>query len=158
MPSWNPTPLCQCMDTQRATVLCLESVGETVEHLPDMWMIGCLYNIGCQIDQALCKWDFFPLEWNSCLVWGVSIFHAYGHQWACQLWYHPWKDECWGLSDGEVCEQFWSGLCHLVPGLHIVGKIIICHMIHLWSPVPGPECILITILNLAFISLCKTQK
>src|SRR5260221_1201371 len=20
------------------------------EHLPDMWMIGCLYNIGCQID------------------------------------------------------------------------------------------------------------
>src|SRR5258705_13903923 len=27
---WNPTPLCQCMDTWRATVLHLESVGETV--------------------------------------------------------------------------------------------------------------------------------
>src|SRR5258708_310014 len=33
----------------------------------------------------------------------------------------PWKDECWGLSDGEVCEQFWSGLCHLVAGLCITG-------------------------------------
>src|SRR5258705_8477068 len=55
------------------------------------------------------------------VVWGVSIFHVYGHQWACQLWYHPRKDECWGLSDGEVCEQFWSGLCHLVPGLCIAG-------------------------------------
>src|SRR5258707_6072723 len=99
----------------------LSLLAKLFEHLPDMWMIGCLYDIGCQIDQALHKWDFFPLEWNSCLVWGVSIFHAYGHQWACQLWYHPWKDECWGLSDGEVCEQFWSGLCHLVPGLHVAG-------------------------------------
>ena len=25
------------------------------------------------------------------------------------------------LSDGEVCKQFWSGLCHLVPGLHVAG-------------------------------------
>src|SRR5260221_2309519 len=99
----------------------LSLLAKLFEHLPDMWMIGCLYDIGCQIDQALHKWDFFPLEWNSCLVWGVSIFHVYGHQWACQLWYHPWKDECWGLADGEVCEQFWSGLCHLVPGLCIAG-------------------------------------
>src|SRR5260370_11653090 len=44
------------------------------------------------------------------------------------------------------------------PCMHAVGGIIIHHMIHLWSPVPGPECILITILNLAFISLCKTWK
>src|SRR5260370_17035753 len=51
----------------------------------------------------------------------MSIFHAYGHQWVCQLWYHPQKDECWGLSDGEVCKCFWSGLCHLVPGLWVAG-------------------------------------
>ncbi len=102
----------------------LSLLAKLFEHLPEMWTIGCLYDIGCQgcqIDQALCKWDFFPSEWNSCLTWGVSIFHAYGHQWACQLWYHPQKDECWGLSDGEVCEHFWSGLCHLVPGLQVTG-------------------------------------
>src|SRR5260370_20767464 len=51
----------------------------------------------------------------------MSIFHAYGHQWVCQLWYHPQKDECWGLSDGKVCKCFWSGLCHLVPGLWVTG-------------------------------------
>src|SRR5258708_2071135 len=41
----------------------------------------------------------------------------------------------------------------------IVGRIIIiCHMNHLWSPVPGPGGAIITILNLVFIPLCKTWK
>src|SRR5260370_17223994 len=93
----------------------LSLLAKLFEHLPEMWTIGCLYDIGCQIDQALHKWDFFPSEWNSRLVWGVSIFHAYRHQWACQLWYHQWKNECWGLSDGEVCRQFWRGPFTLVP-------------------------------------------
>ncbi len=39
-----------------------------------------------------------------------------------------------------------------------VGRIIICHMNHLWNPVPGPGWAIITILNLVFIPLCKTQK
>src|SRR5258708_28714697 len=56
----------------------LSLLAKLFEHLPDTWTIGCLYDIGCQIDQALRKWDFFPSEWNSRLVWGVSIFHAYG--------------------------------------------------------------------------------
>ncbi|KAF9517743.1 hypothetical protein BS47DRAFT_1359507 [Hydnum rufescens UP504] len=42
-------------------------------------------------------------EWHSRIVFGVSVFHAYGHQWMCQLWYHPRKLEIWGLSDGEGC-------------------------------------------------------
>ena len=59
-----------------------------IRHLPHHWRIGALYDIGCQIDQSLKKWDFLP-DWSGCLEWGVSIFHAYGHQWTCQLWYHP---------------------------------------------------------------------
>ncbi|KAF9504419.1 hypothetical protein BS47DRAFT_1368811 [Hydnum rufescens UP504] len=78
-----------------------------IKHLPHHWRIGALYDIGCQIDQLLKKWDFLP-EWLGCLEWGVLIFHAYGHQWTCQLWYHPQKNEIWGLSDGEGCEQFWT--------------------------------------------------
>src|SRR5258708_10942784 len=39
-----------------------------------------------------------------------------------------------------------------------VGGIIIHHMNHLWSPVPGPGGAIITVLNLIFIPLCKTRK
>src|SRR5260370_20892043 len=85
-----------------------------LEHLPSSWKVGC------QIHCAIHKWDF-PSEWRECLKWDVSIFHAYRHQWACQLWYHLHKDKSWGLSDGEGCERFWSELCHLVTGLHVTG-------------------------------------
>jgi Kyakuja-Dileera-Zisupton transposase len=79
------------------------------KHLPRCWRIGVLYDIGCQMDQSLKKWNFMP-DWSPHLEWGISIFHAYGHQWTCQLWYHPRKSAIWGLSDGEGCEHFWSEL------------------------------------------------
>src|ERR1700676_5709683 len=82
-------------------------------------------NIGCQMDQSLKKWDFMP-DWSPHLEWGVSIFHAYGHQWTCQLWYHPRKAAIWGLSDGEGCEHFWSELRKLIPGLHVTSHH--CHL------------------------------
>src|SRR5258708_8510566 len=91
-----------------------------LEHLPNSWKVGCLYVIGCQIHHAVHKWDF-ALEWREHLSWGVSIFHAYRHQWACQLWYHPHKDALWGLLGGEGCERFWSKLHHLISGLHVMG-------------------------------------
>ncbi|KAF9502834.1 hypothetical protein BS47DRAFT_1403052 [Hydnum rufescens UP504] len=92
----------------------------SLKHVPSHWRIGALYDIGHQMDQTLKKWRFMP-EWLPCLEWGVSIFHAYGHQWACQLWYHPRKSELWGLSDGEGCERFWSELRRLIPGLRVTG-------------------------------------
>src|SRR5258708_35481904 len=95
-----------------------------LEHLPNSWKVGCLYDIGCQIHHPIHKWDF-ALEWRECLSWGVSIFHPYGHQWACQLWYHPCKDTLWGLSVGEGCERFWSELHHLISGLHVMGTTIV---------------------------------
>jgi predicted HNH restriction endonuclease len=91
-----------------------------LNHLPQHWRVGILYDIGCQMDRTLKKWNFVP-EWIPRLDWGVSIFHAYGHQWACQLWYHPRKSEIWGLSDGEGCERFWSALRKLIPGLRVTG-------------------------------------
>ncbi|KAF9506841.1 hypothetical protein BS47DRAFT_1280706, partial [Hydnum rufescens UP504] len=90
------------------------------KHLPRCWRIGVLYDIGCQMDQSLKKWNFMP-DWSPRLEWGVSIFHAYGHQWTCQLWYHPRKSTIWGLSDGEGCERFWSGLRRLIPCLRVTG-------------------------------------
>ncbi|KAF9503846.1 hypothetical protein BS47DRAFT_1369232 [Hydnum rufescens UP504] len=35
---------------------------------------------------------------------GCLIFHAYGHQWTCQLWYHPQKSEIWAFL---MVERLW---------------------------------------------------
>ncbi|KAF9508083.1 hypothetical protein BS47DRAFT_1398056 [Hydnum rufescens UP504] len=91
-----------------------------LSELPRRWHIGLLYDITCQIHHSLLKWDFIP-EWEGRIEFGVSVFHAYGHQWTCQLWYHPRKSEKWGLSDGEGCERFWSQLKRLIPGLRVTG-------------------------------------
>ncbi|KAF9509309.1 hypothetical protein BS47DRAFT_1301625 [Hydnum rufescens UP504] len=95
-------------------------ISALMNSLPGHWRVGILYDIGCQLHHTLQKWDFMPQFFHR-LVFAVSIFHAYGHQWACQLWYHPQKAELWGLSDGEGCERFWSKLRKLIPGLRVTG-------------------------------------
>ncbi|KIK14266.1 hypothetical protein PISMIDRAFT_117331 [Pisolithus microcarpus 441] len=50
-------------------------------------------------------------------LFGISVFHAYGHQWPCQIVYHPCKCVGFGLSDGEGCEHLWSSLKMLIPTL-----------------------------------------
>jgi Kyakuja-Dileera-Zisupton transposase len=91
-----------------------------LRELPSHWRVGLLYDIACQIHRSLLKWDFIP-EWEGRIEFGVSVFHAYGHQWTCQLWYHPRKSEKWGLSDGEGCERFWSQMKRLISGLRVTG-------------------------------------
>lgn len=88
--------------------------------LPEWWKVGTLYDIGCQTHLSLEKWNYIE-GWRPWLVFGVAIFHAYRHQWACQLWYHPRKAGIWGLRDGEGCERFWSDLRQLIPALHVSG-------------------------------------
>ncbi|KAF9508417.1 hypothetical protein BS47DRAFT_1416606 [Hydnum rufescens UP504] len=98
----------------------LALISALMELIPNHWRVRVLYNIGCQMHRTLQKWDLMP-EYLHRLKFAVSIFHAYGHQWACQLWYHPRKAAMWGLSDGEGCERFWSDLQKLIPGLHVAG-------------------------------------
>ncbi|KAF9520254.1 hypothetical protein BS47DRAFT_1357485 [Hydnum rufescens UP504] len=95
-------------------------VAALFKELLEWWTVGILYDIACQIHRSLLKWNFMP-EWHSRIIFGVSVFHAYGHQWTCQLWYHPRKLEIWGLSDGEGCERFWSELRRLIPSLRVMG-------------------------------------
>jgi hypothetical protein len=42
-----------------------------------------------------------------------------GHQWPCQIIYHPRKCEGFGLTDGEGCERFWSSIQSLIPSCHV---------------------------------------
>lgn len=48
------------------------------------------------------------------LMFGTAVFHAYVHEWACQIVYNPRYNNYWGLSDGEGLEQLWSFLSALV--------------------------------------------
>ncbi|KAG2045694.1 hypothetical protein BDR06DRAFT_843904, partial [Suillus hirtellus] len=51
----------------------------------------------------------------------VVEFHAYDHQWPCQIIHHLRKCKDFGWSDGEGCEQLWSSLKQLIPSLHFSG-------------------------------------
>jgi hypothetical protein len=89
-------------------------------NIPQSMVIGALYDIGCQLDRSFTKWDLLP-EFRDRLIFAISIFHAYGHQWPCQVIYHPRKCTGFGLSDGEGCERFWSSIRKLIPGLRVSG-------------------------------------
>jgi hypothetical protein len=75
--------------------------------IPEDMTIGVLYDVACTLERSMWKWDFYP-EFRHRIIWALSVFHAYGHQWVCQLVYHPRKRNGFGLTDGEGCERFWS--------------------------------------------------
>ncbi|KAG1849101.1 hypothetical protein C8R48DRAFT_750301 [Suillus tomentosus] len=91
------------------------------KHLPAQMTIGLLYDIGCQLERSCRKWKFMDNSILSCIAFAVAVFHAYGHQWPCQIVYHPRKREGFGLSDGEGCKRLWSFLKPLIPSLHVSG-------------------------------------
>jgi len=82
--------------------------------------IGLMYDIGCQIHCSCEKWGFLE-EFRDRIEWAISVFHAAGHEWACQCVYHPRKRKGFGLSDGEGCERFWWKLSPLIRNLRVQG-------------------------------------
>jgi Kyakuja-Dileera-Zisupton transposase len=96
-------------------------VKHLFDHLPAMMKVGLLYDIGCQLECSCHKWKLLDEGILSRLKFGVSVFHAYGHQWPCQIVYHPCKCVGFGLSDGEGCEWLWSSLKKLIPILQVSG-------------------------------------
>ncbi|KIJ37885.1 hypothetical protein M422DRAFT_50220 [Sphaerobolus stellatus SS14] len=87
-------------------------------HLPDDWHVGLLYDIACQVERSMVKHGILAHFYDR-LSFAVSVFHAYGHQWPCQLLYHPRKVIGYGLSDGEGCERVWSSLKRLILSLRV---------------------------------------
>ncbi|KAF8160514.1 hypothetical protein K438DRAFT_1548266, partial [Mycena galopus ATCC 62051] len=55
------------------------------------------------------------------IAFAVSVFHAFGHEWACQLLYHPRKRLGFGFTNGESAECFWNSIRHLIAHLRICG-------------------------------------
>ncbi|KII86538.1 hypothetical protein PLICRDRAFT_114637 [Plicaturopsis crispa FD-325 SS-3] len=98
----------------------LALIQRLFDHLPPNMTAGILYDIGCQVHRSCMKWDFLA-DLRDRITFGISVFHAYGHQWACQIIYHPRKCEGFGLTDGEGCERFWSSIKKLIPMLRVSG-------------------------------------
>jgi len=98
--------------------LCL--LDKLFQHIPETMHIGVLYDIGCQLHRSCVKHGFLPHAVDH-IVFGISVFHAYGHQWPCQVVYHPRKCKGFGLTDGEGCERFWSSIKLLIPSLRVSG-------------------------------------
>src|SRR6266436_6410918 len=53
------------------------------------------------------KYNFIP-DIAPRLTIAVSVFHAYAHQFCCQIAFHPWKQTGFGKSNGEGNERLWS--------------------------------------------------
>ncbi|KAE9397534.1 hypothetical protein BT96DRAFT_957901 [Gymnopus androsaceus JB14] len=54
----------------------------------------------------------------------VSIFHAFGHQWPCQMIYHPQKCIGCSLSDGKGCKHHWHSLSYLIEYGQVAGYYV----------------------------------
>ncbi|RDB18751.1 hypothetical protein Hypma_014627 [Hypsizygus marmoreus] len=98
----------------------LALIERLFENIPRTMTVGLLYDIGCQLHRSCEKWNFLQ-KYRDRIIFGISVFHAYGHQWACQVIYHPRKCKGFGLSDGEGCERFWSFIKPLIPSLRVSG-------------------------------------
>ena len=72
-----------------------------------------------QIDAHL-KYNLLP-NYQKQITFGVSVFHAFGHEFACQCIYHPQKKVDFGCSDGEGCERVWNQLLKEIPMLRVSG-------------------------------------
>ncbi|PLW51510.1 hypothetical protein PCASD_00398 [Puccinia coronata f. sp. avenae] len=87
---------------------------------------GLLYNIGCHLDAHVRKRDLLGTNLNR-VLFGTSVFHAYVHNWGCQIQYNPRYNSNWGLSDGEGMERLWSQLSDLVGPLRSATRV---HRLH----------------------------
>ncbi|KAK7008496.1 hypothetical protein R3P38DRAFT_2643653 [Favolaschia claudopus] len=91
------------------------------QHLPRDIRVGFLYDVACILHRSCVKFGFLS-RYIDRILFGVSVFHAFGHQWPCQLIYHPLKCIGFGFSNGEGCERLWKGIMALVPVLRVSGS------------------------------------
>ncbi|KAE9405467.1 hypothetical protein BT96DRAFT_988503 [Gymnopus androsaceus JB14] len=108
----------------------LATLAKLFEHLPPTVGVHFLYDIGCQLHASCEKWGSLK-PYHTRLSFAMSIVHAFGYQWPCQLIYHPCKCIGYGLSDGEGVERLWHALSHLIAYGHVAGYYV--HMYNLDS-------------------------
>ncbi|KAJ7258865.1 hypothetical protein C8J57DRAFT_1436773 [Mycena rebaudengoi] len=104
-------------EKQYFALLLLETL---FQHLPLNIRVGLLYDIVCQLHRSCEKFGFLD-RYLPRLMFAVSVFHAFGHRWPCQLIYHPLKCRGFGFTNGEGCERFWHSISKLIGYLWVSG-------------------------------------
>ncbi|EGG12645.1 uncharacterized protein MELLADRAFT_86843 [Melampsora larici-populina 98AG31] len=100
--------------------------------------VGCLYDIGCHLDVHMEKRKLLP-QYRDQLAFATSVFHAYAHQWPCQIMYHPRFIKHFGLSDGEGLERLWSFLSDLVSLNRVCTRLHRLQSINIRAELYGEE-------------------
>ncbi|KAI8337864.1 hypothetical protein BD560DRAFT_413032, partial [Blakeslea trispora] len=67
---------------------------------------GIMYDIICLVKSNLER--TFPDLMMNGTWYGLTAFHAYAHNMACQVSYNLRYIQNFGYTDGEGCERFWS--------------------------------------------------
>ncbi|KAJ7021923.1 hypothetical protein C8F04DRAFT_972110 [Mycena alexandri] len=88
------------------------------QHIPLEMTVGLLYDVACQLERSARKWGFLD-RYIHRLIFAVAVFHAFGHDWPCQLLYHLRKRKGFGFTNGDGCERFWHSISHLIAHLRI---------------------------------------
>ncbi|KAJ7851451.1 hypothetical protein B0H13DRAFT_1905137 [Mycena leptocephala] len=85
-------------EKQFAVILLIEML---FKHLQGEVRVGILYDIACMLERSCLKWGFLS-RFIDRIAFAVSVFHAFGHEWACQLLYHPHKRTGFGYSNARA--------------------------------------------------------
>ena len=75
----------------------------------------CAYDIGCAMETTVKRSSLGPETARKNLRFCVPAFHAYSHNHACQLLYHPYNIHGMGIEDVETLERVFSGSNILAP-------------------------------------------
>ncbi|KAH9468554.1 hypothetical protein Pst134EA_009092 [Puccinia striiformis f. sp. tritici] len=107
--------LANIVETGENRALPLSILKRLLQNIDPNRPVGVLYDIGCSLDKFIEK-D------RSRLFFGTAVFHAFVHDWPCQLSYNPRYNDGWGLSDGDAMERLWSSLSPQVSPLRYATR------------------------------------
>ncbi|KAF8330571.1 uncharacterized protein EI90DRAFT_2863002, partial [Cantharellus anzutake] len=81
--------------------------------LPSNTTIRSMHEVGCILDRSIAKYNLIP-NIAPRLSITVLVFHAYAHQFCCQIAFHPWKRSGFGKSNGEGNKRLWSLIIDMI--------------------------------------------
>ncbi|KAJ7753696.1 hypothetical protein B0H14DRAFT_3600959 [Mycena olivaceomarginata] len=90
------------------------------QHLPTDIHVGLLYDVACMLHLSCAKYGFLD-RYMDRILFAVSVFHAFGHWWACQIVYHPLKCIGFGLTTGRDASASGTLLANLISYLRVSG-------------------------------------
>ncbi|KAF9507818.1 hypothetical protein BS47DRAFT_1262703, partial [Hydnum rufescens UP504] len=103
----------------------LMMIQKLLGELLESFTVGFFYDVICAMHCEMEHWQLL-LQCLPCLKFSTPVFHSYGHQWPCQLSYHPYKNPEFGHTDGEGCKREWNLLNRIIPTCCISG--FHCHL------------------------------